>query len=236
MGPRAVTDRPPHLPETAQTKPAASRWRIADLLLDTRRQRVWRGEEEIHLPKLTYALFVELVRRCPDVVADEDLMKAVWPSVIVSPETVSQRVKLLRQCLKDDPRSPRYIGRLRSRGYHLVPMAVAVGEDEHGDVESRPMGGSSEIAAANSPGDSEQWAANPAARDAVISMLSPPADEFAAEPAGAAECMEPSAYEGTPELVPTAELFPLESACVGQPATNSLIARIRAMLTHLRGH
>lgn len=234
IGPRVATERPLHLPVTTESTPTASRWRIADLLLDTRRQRVWRGEEEIPLPKLTYALFVALVRRCPDVVADEDLMKAVWPGVIVSPETVSQRVKLLRQCLKDDPRSPRYVGRLRSRGYHLVPMAVAVSDEEHGDVESRLMGGTAESAAANSPNNSEEWAANPAARDAVISMLSPRPDEFPSEPASATEYIEPSTHEAASELVPTTELFPSDPAPVEQPSTPSLVGRIRAMITHLR--
>jgi DNA-binding winged helix-turn-helix (wHTH) protein len=223
-----------HLPVTTESTPTASRWRIADLLLDTRRQRVWRGDAEIPLPKLTYALFVVLVRRCPDVVADEDLMKAVWPGVIVSPETVSQRVKLLRQCLKDDPRAPRYVGRLRSRGYHLVPMAVAVSDEEHGDVESRLMGGTTESDAANAPNNSEQWAANPAARDAVISMLSPRLDESPVEPASAAHYIEPATHEAAPELVPATELFPPDPASVGQPSTNSLVASIRAMILHLR--
>jgi DNA-binding winged helix-turn-helix (wHTH) protein len=234
MGPRAATERPLHLPVTTESTPTASRWRIADLLLDTRRQRVWRGDAEIPLPKLTYALFVVLVRRCPDVVADEDLMKAVWPGVIVSPETVSQRVKLLRQCLKDDPRAPRYVGRLRSRGYHLVPMAVAVSDEEHGDVESRLMGGTTESDAANAPNNSEQWAANPAARDAVISMLSPRLDESPVEPASAAHYIEPATHEAAPELVPATELFPPDPASVGQPSTNSLVASIRAMILHLR--
>jgi DNA-binding winged helix-turn-helix (wHTH) protein len=107
----------------------ASRWRVADLLLDTRRQRLWRGADEIPLPKLTYDLFATLVRRSPDVISDEDLMKAVWPGLIVSPETVSQRVKLLRAALGDESRTPRYVGRLRGRGYFLVPSAQPVGAD-----------------------------------------------------------------------------------------------------------
>jgi TolB-like protein len=47
-------------------------------------------------------------------------MRLVRPGIIVSPETVSQRIKLLRDALDDDPRVPRYIAGLRGRGYQMV--------------------------------------------------------------------------------------------------------------------
>jgi TolB-like protein len=40
---------------------------------------------------------------------------------------VSQRVKLLRDALGDDPRAPRYIGGLRGRGYQLVASVADIG-------------------------------------------------------------------------------------------------------------
>jgi DNA-binding winged helix-turn-helix (wHTH) protein len=109
--------------------PTASRWRLSDLLLDTRRQRVWRDSREIPLPKLTYDLLVTLARCHPTVISDEDLMRHVWPGLVVSQETVSQRVKLLREALGDDARNPRYIARLRSRGYHLVGMVECLSDE-----------------------------------------------------------------------------------------------------------
>ncbi len=114
--------------------PTASRWRVSDLLLDTRRQRVWRDSHEIPLPKLTYDLLVALVRCHPTVISDEELMTLVWPGLVVSQETISQRVKLLREALGDDSRNPRYIARLRSRGYHLVGTVECLADVE----ESRP--------------------------------------------------------------------------------------------------
>ena len=119
---------------------APTRWRVSDLILDVRRQRVWRDAQEIPLPKLSYDLFVVLVRRAPDVVSNEELMKAVWPGLIVSPETVSQRVKLLRDALGDDSRTPRYLGSLRARGYHLVPPVEALSGD--GEIGGRDEGAS----------------------------------------------------------------------------------------------
>lgn len=44
----------------------------------------------------------------------------MWPGLVVSPETVSQRVKLLRAALGDNPKQPRYILGVRGRGYRLL--------------------------------------------------------------------------------------------------------------------
>ena len=43
----------------------------------------------------------------------------VWAGVVVSPETVTKRVNLLREALGDDSANPRYIAGLRSRGYRI---------------------------------------------------------------------------------------------------------------------
>ena len=44
--------------------------------------------------------------------------------VVVNPETVSQRVKLVRDALEDDPHAPRYIAGVRGRGYRMLPPVV----------------------------------------------------------------------------------------------------------------
>ena len=116
--------------ERERQTPSASRWRVSDLLLDTRRQRVWRDSREIALPKLTYDLLITLVRLRPAVLSDDDLIRTVWPGLVVSQETVSQRVKLLRAALGDDARNPRYVARLRGRGYHLVGKIDALPDDD----------------------------------------------------------------------------------------------------------
>jgi DNA-binding winged helix-turn-helix (wHTH) protein len=93
---------------------------LDDLAIDTGRQQVTRGADPLPLPKLSFDLLLALVQAAPNVVSLDELMRLVWPGVIVSPETVSQCVKLLRDALGDDPRRPRYIGGLRGRGYQIV--------------------------------------------------------------------------------------------------------------------
>jgi TolB-like protein/Tfp pilus assembly protein PilF len=96
------------------------KYSLSDLRIDTGRQLVSRDADPIPLPKLSYDLLLALVRAAPNLVSLDELMRLVWPDVVVSPETVSQRIKLLRDALGDDPRVPRYIAGLRGRGYQVV--------------------------------------------------------------------------------------------------------------------
>lgn len=117
-------------------------WQVADLVIDVGQQRVVRGGQEIELPKLSFDLLLALARRSPNVVSGDELMSLVWPGLVVGPETVVQRVKLLRQALGDRPDDPRYVAALRSRGYRLVAPARPVDPLPHRSetraVESAP--------------------------------------------------------------------------------------------------
>jgi TolB-like protein/DNA-binding winged helix-turn-helix (wHTH) protein len=95
---------------------------VGDLYLDVGQQRVTRAGSDIGLPNLSFQLLVALVRAAPNVLSNESLMTQVWPGLVVSPETVSKRVNLLREALGDDPREPRYITGVRSRGYRLIAL------------------------------------------------------------------------------------------------------------------
>jgi len=79
------------------------KYNVSDITIDTGRQQVSRGTESVPLPKLSYDLLLALVRAAPNVVSLDELMRLVWPGIVASPETVSQRVKLLRDALDDDP-------------------------------------------------------------------------------------------------------------------------------------
>ena len=114
-------------------------YEVSDLVIDVARQRVTRAAAEVALPKLSFDLLLVLIRAAPAVVSNDDLMAQVWPGLVVSPETVSQRVKLLRDALGDDPRAPRYIAGLRGRGYRLIPEVRSIaGNLQGGSSESLP--------------------------------------------------------------------------------------------------
>jgi TolB-like protein/DNA-binding winged helix-turn-helix (wHTH) protein len=96
------------------------RWRVGDLTVDVGSQTVTREGKPIALPQLSLKFLLALVRASPNVLSVDDLMKLVWAGVFVNAETVTQRAKLLRDALGDDPKEPRYFTVRRGTGYQLV--------------------------------------------------------------------------------------------------------------------
>ncbi len=97
------------------------RYCIADLVIDVGLRSVRRGTSDIYLPKLSFDLFIVLLAAAPNIVSNDELARSVWKGVLVSPESVTQRVKLLRDALGDDPEAPKYIVGLRRQGYRILP-------------------------------------------------------------------------------------------------------------------
>ena len=112
------------------------RIRIADLTLDTGRRTLARGQQKIPLGPLTYKLLLALVEVAPEIATHDYLADSVWRGRVVSPGTISQRIKLLRDALSDDAANPRYIQVLHGQGYRLIPPVNAL-PAENGDRRRR---------------------------------------------------------------------------------------------------
>jgi DNA-binding winged helix-turn-helix (wHTH) protein len=95
-------------------------YRVGDLTVELHRERVLRGDAVIVLPKLSFDLLLALVKAAPTIVTVDTLLDQVWTGLVVSPETVTQRIKLLRGALGDDSQNPRYIEGIRGRGYRVI--------------------------------------------------------------------------------------------------------------------
>jgi TolB-like protein/DNA-binding winged helix-turn-helix (wHTH) protein len=102
------------------TGPGSTGYQVDDLIVDVGQQRVTRAGTDIPLPHLSFKLLVALARAAPDLVSFHELTERVWPGLVITPETISQRVKLVRDALGDDSHAPRYIGGVRGRGYRMV--------------------------------------------------------------------------------------------------------------------
>jgi TolB-like protein/DNA-binding winged helix-turn-helix (wHTH) protein/cytochrome c-type biogenesis protein CcmH/NrfG len=101
-------------------------YRLEDLIIDVGTAEVRRGEQSVPLPRLSFDLLLALVKAAPNLVTVDELMDQVWPDVVVNAETVSQRIKLLRVALDDDPKQPRYIAVSRGRGYRVVGQVTTL--------------------------------------------------------------------------------------------------------------
>jgi TolB-like protein/DNA-binding winged helix-turn-helix (wHTH) protein len=102
------------------TAPQMIGYQIDDLIINLGQQRVTRAGSDIPLPHLSFDLLVTLAQAAPNFVSFDQLCERVWPGLVIAPETISQRVKLVRDALGDDPHAPRYIAGIRGRGYRMV--------------------------------------------------------------------------------------------------------------------
>ncbi len=140
------------------------RYRVADLVIDIEGGTVTRGKETIGLSPLSFNLLVALVRRAPNVARRQELLQTIWPNEFVSDETLSQRVRFLRQSLGDTVAEPRYVASLRGWGYKLVPEV----ERLPGETPIRAL---AVLPLANLTGDPEQEYFAEGMAEALISAL-----------------------------------------------------------------
>ena len=95
-------------------------YQVGDLLVDMRLRRVTRDGVDLGIVGRSFELLVALAAEAPRLVSSDELMDRVWAGLVVNPETVTQRVKLLRKALADDAENPRYVVALRGFGYRIV--------------------------------------------------------------------------------------------------------------------
>jgi TolB-like protein/DNA-binding winged helix-turn-helix (wHTH) protein/Flp pilus assembly protein TadD len=105
-----------------------NRYQVDDLVIDLRTRRITRAGVDLEVTSLSFDLLLALVRASPSLVTFDALMGIVWPRAVVSPETLTQRVKLLRQALGDSGESPRYVLAVRGHGYRMATPAVPLSE------------------------------------------------------------------------------------------------------------
>ncbi|MEA5669527.1 winged helix-turn-helix domain-containing protein [Stenotrophomonas sp. MH1] len=105
----------------ADTPPAPPlQYRLDDLHIDVARQRVTREDGQLlDVSGLSFRLLHYLLTQGTRVVGFDELIAQVWAPAHVNEETVTQRVRLLRQALGEDGRQPRYLRSVRGQGYQL---------------------------------------------------------------------------------------------------------------------
>lgn len=101
-------------------------FRLGDWRIEPAIDEITRDGERIKLEPRTMAVLVALAERAPDVVSQEEIERAVWSGVVVTPHSVYQSVAQLRKLLRDDPKSPRYIATVPRKGYRLVARVEPV--------------------------------------------------------------------------------------------------------------
>jgi DNA-binding winged helix-turn-helix (wHTH) protein/TolB-like protein/Tfp pilus assembly protein PilF len=87
------------------------------------------GETEQRLEPMVMNVLVLLASGDGDVVTADQIVEVVWGGRSTTPETIVQKIKVLREKLGDDPKDPKFIQTIPKIGYRvvcdvLVPQAV----------------------------------------------------------------------------------------------------------------
>ena len=93
----------------------------ADLSIDIHERRAYRGKSRIDMSALTFDVLALLVSHGGKVVTLETLMDQIWQNKVVGPETVTQRIAMLRKALNNH-QTTEYIASIRGEGYRWVPQ------------------------------------------------------------------------------------------------------------------
>ena len=88
--------------------------------LDPVRHSVEIDSKTLELQPLTFELFAKLHENAEQVLSVQRLTHEVWEGVVVSPETLKQRIFLLRKALESAGIDPKLIQSVRGKGYRLI--------------------------------------------------------------------------------------------------------------------
>ena len=93
------------------------------------------GQELVVQPKVMFLLQL-LCEARGETVSKEILIEKIWPSVVVSHESLTNLITRLRRVLKDDAKTPVYIETVQGKGYRWVHKVEWPESDTQNQVKS----------------------------------------------------------------------------------------------------
>lgn len=124
-----------------------SRFRFGRFELDPALFKLLRDGSPVPLEPKALDLLRLLLERAPRVVEKSDIFSIVWKDVAVTDNALTRLVTQLRKALDDDPRAPRFIETVATRGYRIVAEVTRVERAEPGSPASGSSPSSGAVAA-----------------------------------------------------------------------------------------
>lgn len=88
--------------------------------LDVDNERLWCGEEKIHLRPKAFAVLRHLINQQERLVSRDELVHAIWPDTKISDVVLRGCLREIRQALGDSVQTPRFIETVPRRGWRFV--------------------------------------------------------------------------------------------------------------------
>src|SRR5262245_34326518 len=89
----------------------------------------------VELPPRAFDALLYLVERPGELLSKKELMKALWPDVIVEENSLNQVISLVRKVLGEKPSEHRFIVTAPGRGYRFVAAVRARGEGRDAETD-----------------------------------------------------------------------------------------------------
>ena len=118
--------------------PATDRYRFADFTVDASRARLVREGVEIPLRPKSFDVLLHLVRNHDRLVTKNELLAAVWPSVVVTDDSLTRCISEVRSALGDAAQQA--IRTVPTRGYIFEGAVTQADEPVAGSTGGPPLG------------------------------------------------------------------------------------------------
>ena len=103
-----------------------------DFELDVLPRRLRRGPRVLKLERIPLDILILLIERRDEIVSRDEIVAKVWGKDVFldTDNSVRGAIRKIRQVLKDDPETPRFVQTVTARGYRFIAPVIA-SEQEH---------------------------------------------------------------------------------------------------------
>ena len=135
-----VTNPPAAVPSAGRDAgvPSAPRYRFGEFTLDPASYRLQRGEAEVALTPKAFEILVLLVQQRHRGLTKSEIFNGVWPDTAVTENTLTQRIKEIREALGDTAQAPLYLRTIPRVGFQFVGDVTEQREDGAAFAEPAP--------------------------------------------------------------------------------------------------
>jgi TolB-like protein/DNA-binding winged helix-turn-helix (wHTH) protein/Tfp pilus assembly protein PilF len=92
--------------------------------LDTANHILWRNEVRVPMAPKSFDVLAYLVEHAGRVVAQDEILEALWPETYVNPEVLRKYILEVRKTLGDRSDKPEFIETLPKRGYRFIAPLI----------------------------------------------------------------------------------------------------------------
>jgi TolB-like protein/DNA-binding winged helix-turn-helix (wHTH) protein/Tfp pilus assembly protein PilF len=110
-----------------------------DFELDLRPRRLRRNDRVLKLERIPLEILILLLERRGEIVSRDEIVARIWGSDVFldTDNSIRGAIRKVRQVLKDDPETPRFIQTVTGRGYRFI-APVVLSEEGHSVDAPKP--------------------------------------------------------------------------------------------------